>query len=98
MRIAYALFAALGLLGAHRFYLGRVRSATVQMMLSFAAAAAAVVLAGDPSTLLLAAVPVVAGGWWLMDLFRTAGMVRERNGLEATRSDAPGYDRGWPHA
>ncbi|WP_347755778.1 NINE protein [Agrococcus sp. ProA11] len=96
MRIAYALVLVLGLLGAHRFYLDRVRSGTAQMLLSFAAAAAAVVLVGDPSALALAAVPIAAVGWWLIDLFRTAGMVRERNRREPEHSDAPGYERGWP--
>lgn len=98
MTVAYALVVALGLLGAHRFYLGRVRSATTQMMLSFAAAAAVVVLVGDPSALVLAAVPIAAAGWWLIDVFRTAGMVREHNRRKPTRSDAPGYERGWPTA
>lgn len=98
MQVAYVLFATLGLLGAHRFYLGRVRSATVQMLLSFAAAGAAVVLVGDPAALVLAAVPIAAAGWWLMDLFRTAAMVRARDAGDTNLSDAPGYDRGWPPA
>lgn len=97
MAVAYALLVALGLLGAHRFYLGRVRSATAQMLLSFSAAAAGVVLVGDPSAQALAAVPIAAAGWWLIDLFRTAGMVRDHNRREPERSDAPGYERGWPH-
>lgn len=80
MAIAYALAIVLGLLGGHRFYLGRVRSATVQMMLSFAAAAAGVVLqgAGDAPLWLLAA-PIAAIGWWLTDLLRLPGMVQARD-------------------
>lgn len=80
LAIAYALAIVLGLLGGHRFYLGRVLSATLQMMLSFAAAAAGVVLhgAGDAPAWLLAA-PIAAIGWWLADLLRLPGMVQARD-------------------
>lgn len=77
---AYVLLIALGLLGAHRYYLGRLGSGIVQMMLSFAAAAAVVVQTGDSAApLWLLAVPAAAAIWLISDLFRTAGMVRERN-------------------
>lgn len=96
MAVAYALAVALGLLGAHRFYLGRIRSATAQLMLAFAAVASVVVLAGDPSALVVVAAPIAALGWWIADLFRTAGMVRGANRRAALQPGAPGYDRGWP--
>lgn len=77
---AYALLIVLGLLGAHRYYLGRLGSGIAQMMLSFAGCAVVVVLSGAPEPqLLLLAVPAAAAIWWVSDLFRTAGMVRERN-------------------
>ena len=80
MATAYVLLLALGLLGAHRYYLGRLGSGIVQMMLSFAAAAAVVVHTGDSAApLWLLAVPSAAAIWWVSDLFRTAGIVRERN-------------------
>lgn len=80
MATAYVLLVVLGLLGAHRYYLGRLVSGIVQMMLSFAAAAAVVVQTGDSTApLWLLAVPAAAAIWWISDLFRTAGMVRERN-------------------
>ncbi|WP_413318202.1 NINE protein [Agrococcus sp. 1P02AA] len=78
LRIAYALLLTLGLLGGHRFFLGRVRSATAQMLLSFAAAGTVVVVQGSDEPLLLAlVVPAAALIWWIADLFRTAGMARE---------------------
>ncbi|SFS08209.1 TM2 domain-containing protein [Agrococcus baldri] len=80
MATAYVLLIALGLLGAHRYYLGRLGSGIVQMMLSFAAAAAVVVQTGDSAApLWLLAVPAAAAIWWISDLFRTAAMVREHN-------------------
>lgn len=101
MATAYLLLALLGLLGGHRHYLGRTPSATAQMMLSFAAAAAVVVVSGGAAPLWLLALPAAAGLWWTADLFRTPGMVRERNARPAAggadhRADAPGYERGWP--
>lgn len=87
--IAYALAIVLGLLGGHRFYLGRVSSATLQMMLSFAAAAAVVVQQGaQGAPLWLLAVPVAAAAWWIADLLRLAGMVEQRN----RRLASPGAD------
>ncbi|MCH1882022.1 NINE protein [Agrococcus sp. ARC_14] len=76
---AAVLLIALGLLGAHRYYLGRLGSGIVQMMLSFAATAAAVVLTDGTAPAWLLAVPAAAAIWWVADLFRIAGMVRERN-------------------
>ena len=78
---AYLLLIVLGLLGAHRYYLGRLRSGIAQMMLSFAACAALVMVLGAsrPMTLLLLAVPLAAAIWWISDLFRTSAMVREHN-------------------
>lgn len=80
MATAYMLLIVLGLLGAHRYYLGRLGSGIVQMMLSFAAAAAVVVRTGDSTApLWLLAVPAAAAIWWISDLFRTASMVRKHN-------------------
>lgn len=109
MATANVLLVALGLLGGHRFYLGRAPSATVQMMLAFSAAAALVVLQSGEAPIWLLAVPAAAAIWWVADVFRTAGMVNEINRRTGTggtrrpgtgsgdpRSDAPGYERGWP--
>lgn len=117
MATAYVLLVALGLLGGHRFYLARVPSATVQMMLAFSAAAALVVLQSGDAPIWLLAVPAAAAIWWVADVFSTAGMVNEINrrtgtggtgrgdtgrggsgrpGTGSNRSDAPGYERGWP--
>ncbi|SDR93975.1 NINE protein [Agrococcus carbonis] len=74
---ATVLLLTLGLLGGHRYYLGRIGSGIAQMMLSFGAAAALVVLQDEGSSrLLLAAVPVAALGWWVVDLIRIRSIVR----------------------
>ncbi|GEK80261.1 NINE protein [Agrococcus baldri] len=73
---AYVLLVALGLLGAHRYYLGRLGSGIVQMMLSFAAAGAVVVLTDSTAPMWLLAVPAAAAIWWVSDLFRLPSIVR----------------------
>lgn len=92
---AFALLLVTGLLGGHRYYLGRLGSGIVQMMLSFAGAGSAVVAQGGGPAWLWA-VPAAAAIWWLTDLVRVRAMVREHHRGSARRSDAPGYDRGWP--
>jgi TM2 domain-containing membrane protein YozV len=72
MAVAYALLIFLGQLGLHRFYLGRVGSGITQLLLGVIGWATVIVVIGF--------VPlIVLWIWLLVDLFLTAGMVREAN-------------------
>ncbi|MGM1030386.1 MAG: NINE protein [Actinomycetota bacterium] len=107
LRVAYALLVLLGALGAHRFYVGRHGSAAAMLALT-AAGSALLLLAGTripllaqlesivPLAWLGAGVLALVALWWLVDLFRTATLVRTAN-RRALRPPAPrAYDRGWP--
>lgn len=72
MAIAYLLLVFLGDFGAHRFYLGRPGSAIAMLVLTVVGLATTFVFVGF---VLLLAVLV----WWVVDLFLTAGFVREHN-------------------
>lgn len=65
--VAYALLIFLGQVGLHRFYLGRVGSGIAQLLLGLSA-----LIAGFAPL-------VILWVWLLVDLFLTAGMVRESN-------------------
>ena len=66
--VAYALWFFLGMLGAHRFYLGRWVSGLVILLLTVG------------SLLLTGGLGLVLPGLWvLVDLFLVGGMVRDWN-------------------
>jgi TM2 domain-containing membrane protein YozV len=72
MGIAYALWFFLGQLGLHRIYLGRVGSGVAQLLLGVVGWATVWVVIG--------VIPLaILWIWLLVDLFLTAGMVREAN-------------------
>ena len=84
--VAYLLWLFLGSLGAHRFYLGRVSSGIVMLLLSVLGAFLTILVVGY---FLLAAV----GIWVIVDAFLIPGMVsgyknsmRDRLTMEAMRS------------
>ncbi|GEK80260.1 TM2 domain-containing protein [Agrococcus baldri] len=85
--VAYLLLLLLPPFGAHRFYLGRTGSAITQLLLW---------LLGVPLSFFVIGVPMLfaAAIWWFVDLFLTAGMVREENQRALTRTGGTGFYRG----
>ncbi|MYA66811.1 MAG: TM2 domain-containing protein [Gammaproteobacteria bacterium] len=75
MVVAYVLWFFLGSLGAHRFYLGRWRSAIVLILLLLLAIISYISLVGFLIGLLL---QLVIGIWLLIDAFRMPKMARRR--------------------
>ncbi|MDE0507203.1 MAG: MFS transporter [Gammaproteobacteria bacterium] len=73
--VAYVLWFFLGSLGAHRFYLGRWRSAIVLILLLLLAIISYISLVGFLIGLLL---QLVIGIWLLIDAFRMPKMARRR--------------------
>ena len=72
MAVAYALWFFLGQLGLHRIYLGRVGSGIAQLLLGLVGWATVWFIIGF--------IPLaILWIWLLVDLFLTAGMVREAN-------------------
>ena len=72
MAVAYALWFFLGQLGLHRIYLGRVGSGIAQLLLGLVGWATIWFIIGF--------IPLaILWIWLLVDLFLTAGMVREAN-------------------
>ena len=72
MGLAYVLLIFLGQLGIHRFYLGRVGTGIVQLLLGVVGfATVAFAIGFIPLTVLWI--------WLIIDLFLTAGMVRASN-------------------
>ena len=71
IKVALFLWFALGEFGAHRFYLGRIRSGCAMLVLGVLASASYAI---DSSTiaLLIGAVDLV---WWLVDAFLIPGLV-----------------------
>lgn len=75
--VAYLLWFFFGMLGAHRFYLGRTGSAVAILVLSIAAFVLSYVVIG----IIIVFVPMI---WVLVDLFLIPGITREfNNGLIA---------------
>lgn len=70
--IAYLLWFFLGMLGAHRFYLGRTGSAIAMLVLTLVAFVMMLVLIGH----LLIFIPFI---WMIVDAFLIPGMVRDFN-------------------
>lgn len=72
MGVAYALLIFLGQLGLHRFYLNRVGTGVAQLLLGLVGWATAWIMIGY--------IPLaILWVWVIVDLFLTAGMVREAN-------------------
>ncbi len=71
--VAYLLWFFLGYLGAHRFYLGRVVSGIVMLVMSLLSVLLTVVLIGFLGLL-------VIGLWWFIDAFLIPGMAARCNG------------------
>ena len=72
MGIAYALLIFLGQLGLHRFYLNRVGTGIVQLLLG--------VIGWATTWIVIGFIPLgILALWLLIDLFLTAGMVRSEN-------------------
>lgn len=71
---SYLLWFFLGSFGAHRFYLGRVPSAIVMLLLSIVGWATAIFIVGY---LFLA----IVGLWWIIDAFLIPGMIRKDNDM-----------------
>lgn len=75
--LAYVLWFFFGMLGAHRFYLGRTGSAVAILVLSILAFVLSFVFVG----FIIFVVPVI---WVFVDLFLIPGIAREfNNGLIA---------------
>lgn len=70
--IAYLLWFFAGYLGAHRFYLGRIISGLVMLVLFLVSCVAIVVLVGFIGL-------AVVGLWWLIDGFLIPGMISAAN-------------------
>lgn len=79
LAVAYALWLPLGLLGAHRFYLGRWGTGVALACVTLATLVLLMLFVG-----LLTA--WLAVGWWLVDAFRLPRMVREAETVVSGRS------------
>ncbi|WP_230989426.1 TM2 domain-containing protein [Devosia faecipullorum] len=78
--VAYVLWAFLGYVGAHRFYLGRPLSGLVMLALSTIILVLSLVSFGFLSFLW-----VIVGLWWLVDALLIPGIVAGRNARIADR-------------
>lgn len=81
LALAYALWLPLGLVGAHRFYLGRWGTGLALACVTLATLLLFMVFVG-----LLTA--WLAVGWWLVDAFLIPGMVREAERAISGRAPA----------
>lgn len=70
--IAYLLWFVFGYVGGHRFYLGRVGSAIVMLVLCGLSTLLSVVALGFIGFFII-------GVWWLIDAFLIPGMVASHN-------------------
>ena len=78
--VAYLLWAFLGYVGAHRFYLGRPVSGFIMLALS-----GAVLLITFVSFGLLSFLWVIVAIWWFIDALLIPGMAASRNTRIADR-------------
>ena len=81
LAVAYALWLPFGLLGAHRFYLGRWGTGVAMAGVTLATLVLLVLFVG-----LLTA--WLAVGWWLLDAALIPGMVRAADTIATGRSPA----------
>jgi TM2 domain-containing membrane protein YozV len=72
LAMAYLLLAATGLLGGHRFYLGRGGSALIMLLLTLASLPWALIFWGWPGMF----VTII---WVVIDALRLPGMVQQAN-------------------
>lgn len=72
LAVAYLLWWFLGTFGAHRFYMGRMGSATAMLVVTVVSIPTVIVLVGFVGL-------VVVGVWWLVDAFLIPGIVRDFN-------------------
>ena len=70
--VAYLLWFVLGCFGAHRFYLGRIASAIVMLLLWLVGWGLVLVIVGY-------VVILIVGIWVIVDAFLIPGMVRDMN-------------------
>ncbi len=70
--VAYLLWLFLGQFGAHRFYLDRVGSATVMLVIALLSYITVFIMIGF---LGLAVIAI----WWIVDAFLIPGMTRDKN-------------------
>jgi len=70
--IAYLLWFFAGYLGAHRFYLGRIVSGLIMLVLFILSCVGMVILVGFIGL-------AVIGLWWLIDGFLIPGMISDAN-------------------
>ena len=70
--LAYVLWFFLGMVGAHRFYLGKIKTGVAMLLLTVVGWSTSVILVGF---LFLFA----AGIWWLIDVYYTNKYVVEHN-------------------
>lgn len=78
--VAYVLWAFLGYVGAHRFYLGRPLSGLIMLALSAITLVVTLVSFG-----LLSFLWFVVGAWWLIDALLIPGIAASRNQRIADR-------------
>ena len=69
--VAYLLWFLLGLLGVHRFYLGRAGTGAAMLILTLLGSLTVAIFIGVPLF-------VAVGTWWLVDAFLIPGMARAR--------------------
>ena len=75
---AYLLWWFLGYFGAHRFYLGRIGSATVMLIIMLFSLLLTLVVVGFIGI-------IGIGVWWLVDAFLIPGIVKRHNMRLAAR-------------
>jgi TM2 domain-containing membrane protein YozV len=78
--VAYVLWAFLGYVGAHRFYLGRPLSGLIMLALSGITLLITLISFG-----LLSFLWFIVGAWWLIDALLIPGIAASRNQRIADR-------------
>lgn len=78
--VAYLLWAFLGYVGAHRFYLGRPLSGFIMLLLS-----GVTLLLAFASFWLLSFLWVIVAVWWVIDALLIPGIAARRNSRTADR-------------